>query len=84
MFAGHVGAALALKRAERRVNLGVLILAALLLDVLLWLFVLAGLEQVIVPADYASRHYVIYTLFHSSMEIPACRRISLTKEMWMF
>lgn len=49
MLVGHVGAALALRRAERRVNLGVLILAALLLDVLLWLFVLAGLEQVIVP-----------------------------------
>ncbi len=65
MFAGHVGAALALKRAERRVNLGVLILAALLLDVLLWLVVLAGLEQVIVPADYASRHYVTFVFPYS-------------------
>lgn len=65
MFAGHVGAALALKRAERRVNLGVLILAALLLDVLLWLFVLAGFEQVIVPADYASRHYVTFVFPYS-------------------
>ncbi len=65
MFAGHVGAALALKRAERRVNLGVLILAALLLDVLLWLFVLAGLEQVIVPADYARRHYVTFVFPYS-------------------
>ena len=60
MFASHVGAALALKRAKRRVNSGVPILAVLLLDVLLWLFVLAGLEQVIVPADYASRHYVAF------------------------
>jgi hypothetical protein len=65
MFAGHVGAALVLKRAERRVNLGVLILAALLLDVLLWLFVLAGLERVIVPADYASRHYVTFVFPYS-------------------
>ena len=42
MFAGHVGAALAIGRAERRVNVGVFIAAALFLDALLWLFVLVG------------------------------------------
>ena len=53
MFAGHVGAALALGRVERRVNVGVLVTAALLLDGLLWLFVLVGWESVGIPADFA-------------------------------
>jgi hypothetical protein len=42
MFAGHIGAGLALGRAERGVNVGVFVAAALLLDVVLWLLVLAG------------------------------------------
>ena len=42
MFAGHVGAALAIGRAERRVNIGVFITASLLLDLFLWLLVLLG------------------------------------------
>ena len=56
MFAGHVGAALALGRAERRLNVGVLITAALLPDVVLWLCVLAGWESVGIPADFARTH----------------------------
>ena len=56
MFAGHVGAALALGRAERRLNVGVLITAALLLDVALWLFVLMGWESVSIPADFVRTH----------------------------
>ena len=46
MFAGHVGAAMAIGRAERRVNVGVLIFAAVFLDVVLWLLVLLGWESV--------------------------------------
>lgn len=42
MFVGHVGAAMVLHRAERRLNLGVFVFAALLLDVVLWAFVLQG------------------------------------------
>ncbi len=56
MFAGHVGAALAIGRAERRMNVGVFVAAALLLDLLLWLFVLLGWESVTIPADFASTH----------------------------
>lgn len=52
MFAGHLGIALALGRVERRVNVGVFIGAALLLDAVLWLLVLLGLESVAIPADY--------------------------------
>jgi len=56
MLAGHVGAALAIGRAERRVNVGAFVIAALLLDVLLWLFVLLGWESVSIPADFANTH----------------------------
>jgi hypothetical protein len=53
MFAGHIGAALAIGRAERQVNVGVFITAALLLDLLLWSFVLVGWESVSIPEDFA-------------------------------
>lgn len=56
MFAGHVGVALAVGRAERRVNVGVFVGAALLLDLVLWLLVLLGLESVAVPANFARTH----------------------------
>lgn len=56
MFAGHVGAALALGRAERRVNVGVFVAAALFLDLVLWLLILLGWESAIIPADFANTH----------------------------
>ncbi|MGZ5240558.1 MAG: hypothetical protein ACXWIQ_13460 [Caldimonas sp.] len=56
MFAGHVGAALAIGRAERRINIGSYVLAALLLDIVLWLFVLLGWETVTIPTDFADTH----------------------------
>lgn len=61
MFAGHVGAALAIGRAERRVNVGVFVAAALLLDIVLWIFVLLGFESVAIPADFASTHQAEFT-----------------------
>ena len=56
MFAGHVGAAMLIGRAERRVNVGAFIFAALLLDVVLWLFILLGWESADIPANFASTH----------------------------
>lgn len=56
MFAGHLGVALAAARVEPRVNVGVLAAAALLLDALLWLFVLLGWETVAIPADFPQTH----------------------------
>lgn len=56
MFAGHIGAALAIGRAERRVNVGVFVAAALALDALLWAFVLLGWESVVIPVDFARTH----------------------------
>jgi hypothetical protein len=56
MFAGHVGAALAIGRAERRINVGVFVFAAVFIDFLLWLFVLLGWESVTIPANFAATH----------------------------
>ncbi|MEK6742645.1 MAG: hypothetical protein AABZ15_03495 [Nitrospirota bacterium] len=56
MFAGHIGAGLAIGSAERRVNIGVFIFAAVLIDFMLWLFVLLGWESVIIPADFTATH----------------------------
>src|SRR5262245_44604406 len=61
MFAGHIGAGLALARHERRVNVGVFVTAALLLDIILWALVLAGRESVAIPADFASTHQPAFT-----------------------
>lgn len=65
MFAGHVGVGLALGRAERRLNVGFFIAAALLLDMLLWLFILAGWESVTIPADFGSTHQADFTFPYS-------------------
>jgi hypothetical protein len=65
MFAGHIGAALAIGRAERRVNVGVFILAAMALDAVLWILVLLGRESVIIPADYARTHLAVFRFPYS-------------------
>ena len=56
MFAGHIGAALVIARVEKRVNVGVFVGAALLLDLMLWLLVLLGLESVAIPSNFTSTH----------------------------
>ena len=60
MFVGHLGAGLAAKAVARDINLGAAMAAALLLDAVLWLFVLAGWEKMIVPADYAQKHFLLF------------------------
>lgn len=65
MFAGHLGAALAIGRAERRVNVGVFVAAASLLDVVLWLFVLLGWESVSIPPNFANTHQPEFTFPYS-------------------
>jgi hypothetical protein len=56
VFAGHIGAALAIARSERRINVAAFVLAALLLDVVLWLFVLIGWESVIIGPTFSATH----------------------------
>ena len=71
MLAGHVGVALGLKRLAPRLNLGVLVAAALLPDLVLWVLVLRGLETVRIPDDYAIRHQLAFT-FPWSHGLVAC------------
>jgi len=56
MFAGHIGIALAAARVEPRINVGIFAAAALLLDFLLWLFILFGFESVAIPVDFPRTH----------------------------
>jgi hypothetical protein len=56
MFAGHLGVALAAARVEPRINVGMFAAASLLLDLLLWLFILLGWESVAIPADFPQTH----------------------------
>ena len=56
MFAGHIGAALAIGRVERSVNVSAFIVAAMLLDAVLWVLILLGWESVTIPADFVSSH----------------------------
>ena len=65
MFAGHIGAGLAIARVERRVNVGAFIAAALLLDLVLWLFVLLGWESVTIPADFTATHQPAFVFPYS-------------------
>jgi Mg/Co/Ni transporter MgtE len=54
-----------LKRTERRASLGVLFLAAMLLDLLLWVFVLVGVENVTIPPDWEELHYLAFVFPYS-------------------
>lgn len=65
MFAGHVGAALAIGRADRRVNVGAFIFAAFLLDVLLWFLVLVDREFATIPANFAETHQPVFVFPYS-------------------
>lgn len=56
MFAGHIGVALAVGSKQRQINLGLFAAAALLLDFVLWLFILLGWESVRIPTDFARSH----------------------------
>jgi hypothetical protein len=86
MFAGHVGVALAVGRVERRVNVGVFVIAALLLDVLLWLFVLLGRESVTIPADFAATHQpkFVFPYSHGLLAATAWSAVAGTVAAWLF
>ncbi|MDX8400084.1 MAG: hypothetical protein R8K20_07525 [Gallionellaceae bacterium] len=71
MFVGHLGVGLALKSIEPKINVGVLVFTSLLLDVLLGIFVLFGIEQVIVPENYSQLHYLNFSFPYSHSLIAA-------------
>ena len=65
MFVGHVAAGMALKTVGKEINLGLLVFAALFPDLLLWIFVLLGFEQVIAPPDFARHPYLTFVFPYS-------------------
>ena len=65
MFAGHIGAGLAFGSADRSINAGAFVAAAVFLDVLLWSFVLLGWESVALPPDFARSHQARYAFPYS-------------------
>ncbi len=65
MLIGHFGVALALKRAEPRLNVGWLCFASLWPDLLLWTLALLGIEQVAIPEQYARLHYLQFVFPYS-------------------
>ncbi|BBB26910.1 hypothetical protein [Amphritea japonica] len=67
MFAGHIGAALAIGKLDRKVGLGPLIAASLLIDLLLWAFILLGWESVAIPENFTETHQpsFIFPFSHS-------------------
>ncbi len=65
MGAGHYAAAVMLARAGPRVNTGLLCLCAIAGDVLLGIFVLAGIEEVHIPPSFPARHYFEFTFPYS-------------------
>lgn len=71
MFIGHIGAGLALKRIAPQLNLGWLMLSSFLLDILLWCFVLLGIESVIIPVNYEQLRYLtfIFPYSHSLLAV---------------
>ncbi len=70
MGVGHVAVALGASRAAPRVNVGWLVIAALLSDFLLGVFAALGLEHSTAPPDYASRHYLLFTFPYSHGLVP--------------
>jgi hypothetical protein len=65
MGVGHVALALGASKAAPRVNVGWLVLAALLSDFLLGIFAWLGLEHATVPESYATKHYLLFTFPYS-------------------
>lgn len=70
MGVGHAAVALGAAKGAPRVNVGWLVFGSFLADFLLGIFALVGLEQAHVPADYASRHYLIFTFPYSHGLVP--------------
>jgi hypothetical protein len=61
MFVGHLGVGLGLKKIDNRINLGWIFFASLFPDFLLGILILFGLEELIIPANYAQLHYLEFS-----------------------
>jgi hypothetical protein len=70
MGVGHVAVAIGASKVAPRVNAGWLVFAALLADFLLGIFAYFGFEHATVPADFASKHYFLFTFPYSHGLLP--------------
>lgn len=87
MFVGHYAVALALKKFEKRVSLGILFLAVQFVDILFMPFVLLGIERMnIVPNFTQSTHfeleYMPYT--HSLLGSATWAAAAYVVFRWLF
>lgn len=71
MGVGHIAVALGASKAAPRVNVGWLMMAALLSDFLLGVFAALGIEHATVPTNYAVRRYLLFTFPYSHGVRPA-------------
>lgn len=65
MFVGHIGAGLLVKRFEPRLNLGVLLFAALFADLLLWTLVILGAESPGAPESSGAARFFTFVFPYS-------------------
>ncbi len=70
MGVGHAALAAGAAKAFPRMNVGWLIVAAFLADLLLGIFAAMGLEHAIVPPDYATKHYLLFSFPYSHGLLP--------------
>lgn len=86
MLAGHLAVGLALKPAEKRLNLGLLVFAAFFADFLLGILVLLGIEQIHIPENFGSLHYLTFTFPYSHGLVAnllwAALAFGLVKVLW--
>ncbi len=60
MFVGHYAVALVIKKIEPKLNVGWIFFSVMLLDALLGVFVLLGIEKIIIPVNYEDIHYLAF------------------------
>jgi len=86
LFAGHVGVALAIGRVERRVNVGIFVTSALLLDFVLWLFILLGWESVNIPDDFAATHQprFVFPYSHGLLAAAGWSALAGALALWLY
>ena len=65
MIIGQIGIGIILKTFVKRFNLGWIIAATLLLDVVLWVFVLFGIESYYIPSNYDQFHFFAFDFPYS-------------------
>ncbi len=60
MLVGHIGIGLTAKAIEPHMKLGTMLAAALFVDIVFYLLVLAGVEHIAVPRDYGVSHLLSF------------------------